>query len=119
LKSLETSRKPSSKEQKAVTKMSKKVSKKNEKSDVEFDLINYGPKKIFKIDTEPNGKVKIFINRESKAYKKWIGHGNGAKFYNVMTYALYKATEKMEAKTSKIVLELFSEALNEESNKLL
>jgi hypothetical protein len=110
---------PTKKESKAVESINKKIKKSKDKDDIKIDLTNYGPRLLYKIEEDDDGKCVIKINREHKAYKLWSDTELGKKYYSVMMYALCETTKKMSNKEAAKFLNDFSEFLGKKSSELL
>ncbi|MBM4176998.1 MAG: hypothetical protein FJ213_12640 [Ignavibacteria bacterium] len=110
---------PTKKETQAIKKLKEKISKTDSKDEVGIDLTNYGPKLLYKVEIDDNGKKIIKINRGHKAYIKWCKSAAGKKFYITMICALAEAVEKLSHKEAAKVLNEFSNAIRKKSNDLL
>ncbi|HET9058129.1 MAG TPA: ATP-binding protein [Chitinophagaceae bacterium] len=113
-------KKPTEKESKSVDSFNKKLNKATDKkSDTKFDLTNYGPRLLFKIEEGKNGESTVKINRDHRAYKLWSDTELGKKYYSVLMYALTETTKKMSNAERTKFLNDFSEYLGKKSAEIL
>lgn len=111
---------PTKNESKAVDKTNKQLKKsKITKGNLKIDLINYGPRLLFKIEEGSDGESTIKINREHSGYKLWCNSKLGMKYYTVMIYTLSETTKNMSNSERTRFLKDFSEYLGNKSNELL
>jgi hypothetical protein len=110
---------PTKEESKAVKSINKKIKKSEDKDEIEIDLTNYGPRLLYKIDENEEGKCVIKINREHKAYKMWSGTEVGKKYYTIMVYALCETLKRMSNKEASKFLNDFSESIGKKSSELI
>lgn len=110
---------PTQNESKAVDSLNKKIKKNKDTTNIKLDLTNYGPRMLFKIEINEEGKNTIKINRDNKAYKEWSKTELGKKYYTIMMFALSETIKNMPNKESSKFLSAFSENLGKKSSELL
>jgi hypothetical protein len=113
-------KKPTEKESKSVDTFNKKLTKSSDnKGETKFGLTNYGPKLLFKIEEDANGKSTVKINRDHRAYKLWSDTESGKKYYTIMMYALTETIKKLSNAEQKKFLNEFSDYLGKKSAEIL
>lgn len=113
-------RSPTTQENRVVKDIEKKIRKEENTDEINLDFTSYGPNLLFKVVKTKDGRVELKINRDHKAYIKW--HSTSERkdtLYMVMIYALFDAIQQLPKKEAAHLLDSFSEALRDKSDKYL